>query len=323
MGKKNYNQIPRTILAEVDGIENRFIKIGYVQQLAKSDIENGKYNYLSIRSNKGIVEYDGSVLPPGQSGRYSKYNIYGRTVTRRDLPKVKKTFSREIYPYGNTNASTVTAYITKEVYQKEITLPEYVKIGIELLSETNEFFEFSFELSEILDKTASYFEKQLLAYINLMQENLGGFCVYSENKTPKEEIIRNFYVDWELLPPDSINVEYISKNFPKKDKVEQGVALDRNEFIKSLKPIKMFRGRNSFNYYFGAVFKNNIVILENINMGNALYIFYSNWEDLTKLSRTELIHMQSEHVDRVQHNGQWKELVKYLITNHTDHTECN
>jgi hypothetical protein len=86
------------------------------------------------------------------------------------------------------------------------------------------------------------------------------------------------------------------------------------EFFETLNPKHYIRGTNKFNLYFGAVLQNDIVILENIRYGNAIYIFKRDWEELSKLSRTELLNMQNEYILRIIHTSNWKNNVNNTIT---------
>ena len=44
-------------------------------------------------------------------------------------------------------------------------------------------------------------------------------------------------------------------------------------------------GMNS--HYFGAKFGENIVVFENMDYGNAIYILSDNWEEISKMSRID------------------------------------
>ena len=60
---------------------------------------------------------------------------------------------------------------------------------------------------------------------------------------------------------------------------------------------------------------NDVVVLENIRSGNAIYVFYQDWKTLSKLSRTELMKRKSEDMIRIPHMGNWKQLLETTIKN--------
>ena len=72
-------------------------------------------------------------------------------------------------------------------------------------------------------------------------------------------------------------------------------------------------GKGKFARYFGASFGERLVALENLEYGNALYVFEENWERLTQLSRTELIKRRDPSVHRVPHLPGWQSAIRKLV----------
>ena len=66
--------------------------------------------------------------------------------------------------------------------------------------------------------------------------------------------------------------------------------------------------------YFGVKFSDRLVAFENTTYGNALYILFENWRELSRLSRLEIQNRPSDQYIRVEHRGNWKEKVKAIIT---------
>ena len=75
----------------------------------------------------------------------------------------------------------------------------------------------------------------------------------------------------------------------------------------------MIKGTNYFSKYFGAKFSETVVALENIESGNALFVFHQDWEELSKLCRSDLRKVNSSKVTRIIHNGNWKKKLEYEI----------
>ena len=60
--------------------------------------------------------------------------------------------------------------------------------------------------------------------------------------------------------------------------------------------------------------QNDIVILENVRYGNAIYIFYEDWQVLSKLTKIELRNEDSRKFDRISHSPNWKNFVIAAIS---------
>ncbi len=270
MNLRKEKRIYITICRSNYDIESQFVKVGKRVAVSLKNISRFKNLEMEINEN-GLKCYDG-ILPKKEAGRYSRYNCEGRQIKRYDLPKIDKTFWGECYPYGNTNAAMVSYSYTKPVYQVEEWLPTFyeIKMVVEEVIE-NEYIVL-FEVDTTLNKTDKSFWNELLFVINLLQENIGDFEIYAENSAPKshkqwEE------VDWELLPPGKLDEKLIKKYFGNKSRNERKELLERYNYIQSLKPKNMIKGTNIFSKYFGAKFYGDIVVLENVENGNAIYVF--------------------------------------------------
>jgi hypothetical protein len=56
----------------------------------------------------------------------------------------------------------------------------------------------------------------------------------------------------------------------------------------SLKPTAYLAGTAKFSAYVGAQFAPDLVVFENVKYGNALYVLYDNWRDVSKRSRLDM-----------------------------------
>ncbi|MBC2776622.1 hypothetical protein [Parasphingopyxis marina] len=68
-----------------------------------------------------------------------------------------------------------------------------------------------------------------------------------------------------------------------------------------------------FARYFGARFGDRLVALENLEYGNALYLFEQDWEELTQISRAELIRRRDPAVHRIPHIRGWQSVIRKLV----------
>jgi hypothetical protein len=72
-------------------------------------------------------------------------------------------------------------------------------------------------------------------------------------------------------------------------------------------------GTGRFSNYFGVKFGERLVALENLEYGNALYVFEENWEELSQLSRSELIRRRDPQVHRIPHLPGWQSAIRKLL----------
>ncbi|NRZ12157.1 hypothetical protein [Clostridium beijerinckii] len=255
-------------------------------------------------------------MPSINQGRYSKYNVNGRIIKLKKLPKIDKTFSVDSPNFGDPLKGYHTTTFSRKVYQTNFIPPKFLNLVFELQDNSdNNSYLFKVYTDTILDKNSSSFEDDLLFHCNLLQENIMS-CDVTDSSIVDKQYIEDLHVDWELLPPGEIKKN--PKLFLNPKDYDNPKAYDlikeRLDFFENLGAINYIHGHNKFNSYKGALFPNDIVLLENYNYGNAIYIFKNNWTELTKLSRTELLNSHDENIVRVKHTSNWKNNVKNALS---------
>lgn len=309
--KKNYIKLPEKIKLQLSKISNDKIIICSIKEITKEDIEAGIYSHLEINIIDEKLHYDNEVLPNKYVGRYSKYNLLGREIRRKDLPKKPFSYTSEAPNYKGSGTHTVTHDI--KARQREYWLPQNISVIISLMEEKQNSYIFKFQLNSVLSRDDNNFEKDLLYHINLLQENCGNINVF-DAAINEEDYKKTLYVDWQLLPPGTSDIIYtLTKGIRKITPEIKNTIKERTEFFESLGLNTYIYGTNSFNYYFGAVLNNGIVLFENVRYGNAIYIFYENWEELSKMNRTELLNNANRNFVRIKHTLNWKNFVKGAI----------
>jgi hypothetical protein len=309
--QKNFYKIPLNILSNLDTIRSDDIIVGCVKEISAKDIESGIYNHLGISLNNSLVEFTPKVIPNIQSGRYSKYNVHGRVIRLKHLPKINKDFSVDAPIYGDPSKGYNEITWTKKVWQKQFIFPKEIVLNISLLQEKESTYIFKFTLNMPVLKTDTSFHEDLLFYCNLIQENTGG-CNIFEKDTTNEDYINTLYVNWELLPEGIKDTEFLDlvlgkiKN-PSPKTIE--TLKERIEFFNTLDVKSKIFGSNNFSRYFGAILKNDFALFENIKYGNAIYIFKKNWQELSKMSRIDLQRIRTEDIIRIPHSSKWKKNV--------------
>ena len=65
--------------------------------------------------------------------------------------------------------------------------------------------------------------------------------------------------------------------------------------------------------YFGAKFKDNLVVFENIEYGNAIYILFDNWMEISKMSRIEILQRKEKDFIRLPNRKNWEQVLRHNL----------
>jgi hypothetical protein len=173
---------------------------------------------------------------------------------------------------------------------------------------------FKFTVDEVLQRNKRKFRDSLLSAVNLLQENTGNYDVFPSG-APVEEYLKTLYVNWEILPPGERedNLKRILSNIPQDNPRVRERIIERYDFLAKLHPQDFVRGTNGFRSYFGARFAKDLVAFENVDYGNAIYVMFEDWEELSKRSRIELLSGTGEGFVRIPHIDGWKTKLTKLI----------
>jgi len=127
-------------------------------------------------------------------------------------------------------------------------------------------------------------------------------------------------LDWDILPPGDYPWEIIKgklEDICKDSKQTQKQMMLRNcNLINECNPDFIAYGRSGFRGYIVFGFcKKNLFFLESIFPNNATYIFESDWEELSKLTKSEILNHNLQK-GRLIHNANWPtEFEKYMNAN--------
>lgn len=245
----------------------------------------------------------GDYLLPEVIGNITSFNVNGKELIRKDLPK--KPQPRSFHTswedwHGNSHSGVQTRYI--DMYPREyIQAPtEYLSVieveGKNYIS-TDEFI--------ISDKD----DNEIIHLANLMLECFGEFKIVD---TLLGKIIgkRIRNLQWEILPPGKYpwsKSKIIIRNATKRLKAsDQEVINYRMKVLSVYEPDFLATGRAGFNGYIVYGFESrSIFILESMFLDNATYIFENNWEVFSQLTKNNIINGDIPH-RRIIHDKQWK-----------------
>ena len=308
--KQSHRNVPASLLADLTRITSDLIIVAATKKIPFSDIAGGVYGHLGVRGDGAGVSVVESVIPSEDVGRYSTRNRNGWVVKRTDLPKITKTFSWETPNFGDASTyGTHTHYQDREIYQQQIFEPRNFPIKVEILNSPGvENVLVKFEVGQTLDRRAAGFDDELLFCLNLLQENAGVSGVFPSNAT-RDDFIGTVQLDWEVFPPGNAAQLMASMTAGRSAlTVDRARTIaERLELFAKLPIEKLFKGSNSFGSYIGALYAKNLVVFENMNYGNALYVLYDNWEDVSKRSRLELLRGTTKSFDRFVHTDGWED----------------
>lgn len=318
MRKKNYLKIPPHIRQKITSIHSDTIAVGCAKRFNASDLQAGCLNHLDIHIVDGKLNVPSSALPPAQSGKYSEWNVEGRTIKFMDLPKEPFYIEFESPNFGDWSKGSHTITWTRWRYPTEYIAPSYTTICIEPVAarDHQDAYIIKFELDEVLDKNQIDFEERLLRCINLLQENIGCCDVQPAGATLLD-YLKKLHVEWEILPPGS-REEFIKRTAGiRHDHATEQKAEDRYNFLMSLDPKELIVGSSGFARYAGAKFNSDLVVFENMCYGNAVYIMFQDWEELSRRSRTELLSGRfGKNFERIPHTGNWKSRTIVAVRKH-------
>jgi hypothetical protein len=316
--KKNFRKTPPIILQKIQEINDDFI-IGTVINLSENDFNNLLYSDIDLKIVNGQIEFNQEFVPSSTKGRYSKKNVEGYRIKYPDRPKVSKTYYAGERPiYGDYTKGTFSLFITKMVTAYDNIPPREISLIVEIL-ETNiqndqNHYIFKIATNQVLNQNIDNFDDELLFNLNLLQENIGSVNVFS-SETTREEYLDTLEVNWEIFPPGERDedLERITQNLRNLTPQRIEEINDRYNFLHNENPNRIIIGRSGMLRYFGAKFSENLVVFENTRYGNAIYILFENWRELSRLSRLEIQNRPSDQYIRIPHSRNWKGTVRAII----------
>jgi hypothetical protein len=315
--KKNLRKIPEAVKEKIRGFKGDRVVVACAKKVSLAELKDGTYSHLGLKTEDGEIVHPASTIPPSEAGRYSGWNVEGREIVHDDQPKEPKTYSWEAPNFGDWSKGSHTVRMRRMVYPRTEVPPRNLSIDIDILGQEvldEEAFAVKFAVSQPLDPEGEDFGRELLFHLNLLQENVGHHGVFPDG-APEAKYLDSLFVDWEILPPGTEDREY--------DRVLSGVdgespgkrkeLTERFETLADLGPETYVQGRGGFRRYFGAKFDEDLVVFENTRYGNAIYVMYGDWRELSQKSRIELLENHEGEFDRIEHRDGWKEELTRLL----------
>lgn len=318
--KHNLRKIPKDILAKIKTIKGNIV-VGCAVKFKADILNGGCLKHLGIALAPGGLKFPATILPPRGRGKFTSRNIDGDTIIRKDLQKEAHYRSMQAPNWGGSRNGTHEANRRYKRFPRQFVPPALLEISIACKDTYPGLVAYviSFKVVEVLDKTVPKFEERLFANLNLLQENVGA-CGVESSEISMADYTKSLHLTWEILPPGTLN-EVLQRVFLGKtpSKEDKDVVIERYEFFMSLEPKQLVYGTNGFRRYFGALLEDDLVVFEHIEYGNAIYILFNNWQELSKRSRNDLLSGNfGKDFERVPHISRWKEEVKKIVAKRRD-----
>lgn len=317
-----YRRVPDVIRARIAALPTDTFRIGAARTYQQADLAGGDLAHLGVTlDDQGDLLCRPAVVPPPAQGRWSSWNVHGRLITRRDLPKVNKTFSWDVPIFGDYSKGTVTIDQTRQVFQRQRLYGHNLAVLVEphqsATGAAASSVSIAFRVDRVFDRSDLGDERDLLMALSLLRENIGSADVVSTDRSV-QDWLSDQIVTWELLPVDhdgrmpsfseAAPRLRIPAGHPRADVVEE-----RYQAMLSLQPAAVIVGTGAFTRYIAFQFRDDLVALENLDYGNALYVMYQQWELLSRRTRLQLLADPDADYDRVIHKQGWTIKVQHLL----------
>lgn len=311
----NIRKTPESILSIIRNSTSNDFVVYAEQALSNTDIQNNVYSNLGITFENGKVKTK-PFIPQRCTGKFCKFNQTFQEKIYKELPKEIRYFYYTTPNFGDYSKGTHEIVRARPCYQRELIPPVFAEITSEIISEDKDETAFRFVSTEVLNKKSKDFEFRLFSNLNMLQELFGSFKIKESHK-PYPEYLKTVKVNWEILPEGN-RFDLIKKfirNNPQNDTPQkQQEIIERFEFLNKCHPIAVVEGTSGFQRYIGYQFKDDLMVFENLRYGNAIYVMFGSWKELSQRSRLDLLSGKcGSDFERIEHRKNWKQNLKYCL----------
>lgn len=273
--------------------------------------ELDRYQHLGLTLDQGRLVSGPPFLPRPSQGVFAQRNFDGWKERRTDLPKETRVVSTWAPSWNSGSYHFVSRGIL--AYPVQHHRARLLTVSATVLEHLVDADLVRFRVDQPVDRSASSFAADLQFNLRLLRETVGEADVQDADLSD-DDFARIQRVDWELLPPgsaDRVLSHLASQGESNAERMQ--VAAERLHVLDGLGPDGYIVGTGKFARYFGAKFGDQLVALENLEYGNALYVFAEDWERLSRLSRTELIKRRDPAMQRIPHTPGWRRILTKMI----------
>ena len=303
------SKLSKGLQKQLAAIDCQSIIVATVCTVTNADLAS--FADLNLSAINGEITAAEPVLLPRTRGLFAARNLDGWVEKRKDMSKELREISSWA-PDWNGNGYHVISR-TIEAWPLQHHRARLNTISATVLEQLRDGALVRFRIDQPLSRESDTFVVDLNFNIRLMRETVGAANVFPADMSD-EEFAKIQTVDWEMLPPgsgDRILALLAKRNGVSKERIR--VASERLRALDRLSHDGFIVGTGRFSNYFGVKFGKRLVALENLEYGNALYVFEENWEELSKISRSELIRRCDPQVHRIPHLPGWQSAIRQLL----------
>lgn len=276
-----------------------------------SDIERFSKQIKKIGFNINSTE---EAVLPAIVGPVTRFNAEGKYIKLKDLPMETFYTEREWCweqwaGRGMTETVCKIVDVPRQRYQREFIEPSSVELAIKKIGENKLI------VSPVLEYSEG--NKELIKIvINIFLEVFHEAEFFLEDLT-KLSKIPSKRINWQVLPPGEMPWEkYYERIKPIVDKMKPGkrpVVLNRLQTLYDQNPDFKACGFAGFNGYLVFGFnKLGLYVCENALYGNATYVFGEDWEEISKLTKAEVIRAGLQE-KRLIHREGWEYALREIL----------
>lgn len=317
---KNFRRIPPEIRQRLETFALDDVVVAVAKQLRVKDVE--KYAHLGLRIEDGGLVIPAPFVPNLNAGKYSKINVEGKEIILKDEPMIEKEFSFYAPDWGDWSNGSHLVTHTRDVYQRDFLPPKELELVITLLEDRGGgVYLVKFAVDQVINRRAKDFKSDLLYNLNILQENIGAADVFS-SEASFADYAATVRVDWELLPVGQLGAqEAVTRLLQGKRPItpeQMKIMEDRLAVFARLQPTHFIAGTSGFVRYFGAKYDDNFVVFENVRYGNAIYVMFERWQELSQRSRIDLLKGDREGFERIEHREGWEDRLEAMLERHRE-----
>ena len=241
---------------------------------------------------------NGQNIVPSEFGRFTDYNLNGKYVVHKNLPKEERVVNTIYWTWQLWNGEKCGKFcdISRKCYPRTYMYPP---LEVMIYSENKKCL-----TSEPIKKTDA---KRLLRVVNMFLEVFGS-CVVTDS-VENVQIIKR--LPWIIFPQGhkfegkKLLITDVCPNFYKKNKREQQFIAARHDYLMSQQPSAVYVGASYFrNYTVYTYSKEHLSILESTSLDNATYVFDENWETYSKMTKKDVV-TGNYQKERIIHQKNW------------------
>jgi len=310
-------KIPEEISRKLTRIDSTTLRVATVLVVNTDQLIKLRLPELGLNINNGELSIPAyPVYPSVGFGSVCKENIEGREIVDKESPKVAKQVYLGDRPiYGDWSNGSFDLWQTRMVYRKILVQPKGLSLTFtcEGYDEVRKTWKLTASINPVLDRKSKNFDSDLLFSLSLLREVVKKVDIFPSDISTTE-IASIQVVSWEIFPPGQRDLKSeVLRKIANKSEQEQKIILDRAGTIERLHPAQYVIGSGLASNYYGALFADDFVVFENLDYGNATYLLYDNWQELSRLSRTQLLNGK-DNFDRLIHGPNWEKSLKEMVT---------